>query len=103
MVLFIIMYIHLNACAWWMFIKSDKKWIPLYYIETGENYYAIYDLPIWSAYLYCVFTSVQGLLGGDNFPQGISQITMCIISVIMGAIINANIFSELAVIFQSIG
>jgi hypothetical protein len=46
---------------------------------------------------------VQLLLGGDIFPISGSQCVLSSIGLFLGAVINANIFGELAVILASIG
>ena len=43
------------------------------------------------------------MLGGDYFPITTIETIMGAIGIFMGAIINANIFGELAVIIRSMG
>ena len=49
--------------------------------------------------LHCI---VQVTLGNDVYPQNIIQTLVAGFGLFMGAIINANIFSELALIFQEL-
>ena len=51
----------------------------------------------------CLFVSVQILLGNDYFPINSIETLVASLGIFMGAIINANIFGELAVILASMG
>ena len=53
--------------------------------------------------MFSLLCSVQALLGGDNFPINTIQTLYSSTGVMLGAIINANIFGELAVIMSSMG
>ena len=51
----------------------------------------------------CLFVSVQNLLGKNYFPISSIETFVASVGIFMGAIINANIFGELAVILASMG
>ena len=103
MIFFLIIYIHFYACIWWLICKdAHSKWIPQVDMES-DDFYQIYGKPIATKYNFSIFTAVQVLLGGDIMPQDGLQTTIAAIGTMLGAIINANIFSELVVIVESMG
>ena len=63
----------------------------------------IYNNGFMTKYLVAVHTSVQALLGGDISPSDSIQTAIATLGIFLGAIINANIFGELAVILASMG
>ena len=101
-VFFLTIYIHLYGCLWWFLVIKDKEWVPYMY-QADEDFYFIYHNGLLTEYLVAVHTSVQVLLGGDIGPRDSSQTIIATVGVFMGAIINANIFGELAVILASMG
>jgi hypothetical protein len=65
------------------------------WIETD-----LYDLNAISQYAYAIYHSILILSGGDIGPRGNFQIFFITILLLASAIINANIFGNIAVILQ---
>ena len=95
-------YIHFFACLWWFMIKENKHWIPWRHIGSDDEK-QVYYYSIPSQYLVCLHVSVQTLLGIEQMPIDKEQIAVIAIGVLLGAIINANIFGELSMIYHSLG
>lgn len=101
-IFFLVIYIHVFACLWWFIVVKDKKWIPPVRFMSKDLYYIYKDsTSIYSNYLLSLHVSVNGLLGGDLLPNDSFQTIVASIAVFLGAIINANIFGELAMILAS--
>ena len=61
MVLFLVIYLHVWACVWWVLVRDDKIWIPSYYMNTNEDQrYDIYnkDTTLMRKYLINFFNSL---------------------------------------------
>lgn len=101
-IFFLIIYLHIYGCTWWYVVVKDKKWVP-YGFQGYKDRYFFYRENIWFKYLVCLFMSVQILLGGDIAPISSEQVLISTFGLFMGAIINANIFGELAVILSAMG
>lgn len=103
MVTFLIVYIHCYACLWWQIVKVDQQWIPISGIVSG-NYSAIYEgsTSTIRRYILCVHTSMQMMMGVDVLPQKAIEVLVAGCGNFLGAIINANIFGELAMILSGI-
>ena len=103
------MYLHCVACMWFFIIDQNHSWIPpldYLYIET-----TLYEQSYMYKYWISLYHSVLLLSGNDVGPRGDFQVsksrrtfqiafgTACIV---MGAMINANIFGNMAVLLQGI-
>lgn len=97
LILFLIVYIHIFACNWWFTVKTDEIWIPAIDIVKSD-YYAIYKEPYWTQYLFSLQLSVQTMIGMDGLPRNFAQTLLVSLGLMIGAVINANIFGELALI-----
>ena len=53
-------------------------------------------------YLICLQQAVMSTLGSDVWPKGILQTAFMSLGLFFGAVINANIFGELSLIFQQL-
>ena len=79
---------------------KDQKWIPMIdYSYTGSGFYSENML---YQYFTCLYQSVQIFAGGDVGPLTTLQLAYCSSFIMIGAIINANLFGQLAVIFSSL-
>ena len=64
--------------------------------------YSIYTSKFLKKYLYSLLYAVQVCLGSDIFPVTTLEIVFNSIGLFLGAVINANIFGELALIFSEL-
>jgi len=71
---------------------------PLDYVWVQTDFY---DRGIAYQYLLSLFHSVLMFTGNDIGPRGMLQIAFVAVFVMMGAIINANLFGQLAVILSA--
>lgn len=100
LIFFLVMYLHCCGCAWYYIVSFDEKWIPpLDYVFITTNFY---DEGVDHRYFSSIYHAVLMLTGNDLGPREIPQIIFCSATLTAGAIINANIFGELAVILASL-
>ena len=100
LVFFLVMYLHCAGCAWYYIVIVDKEWIPpLDYVFVTTDFY---EEQLDFRYFSSIYHSVLMLTGNDIGPRGVGQYIFVISALTAGAIINANIFGELAVILASL-
>lgn len=83
-----------------MLVKQDEKWIPpldYVFIET-HIYKDTLSMRYWNA----IYHSTLLLAGNDLGPRGDLQLIFCVITLLICAIINANIFGNLAVLVSAL-
>jgi len=96
----IIMYIHCLACLWFVIANSDQEWKPpLDYVDPEAD---LYSDNLVHKYWISVYHAVLLLTGNDIIPRGTFQIAFVAIFITMGAIINANIFGNMALIISDL-
>ncbi|CAI2363764.1 unnamed protein product [Moneuplotes crassus] len=97
---FLVMYIHCVGCIWFFIVKQNEKWMPpLDYVWVGTN---IYSEDPFLQYCSSIYHSMLILGGNDLGPRGTFQLIFISTVLFGGAIINANIFGNMAVILQQL-
>lgn len=99
LIFFIVLYIHCSGCLWWSITKIDETWTPP--LDLGSDN-VIYEQPIIRQYFISLYHSVLLLTGNDILPVGDIQIFFVLFSNTLGAIINANILGNMAVLIQDL-
>ena len=100
LVFFLILYLHWQGCLWYYIVIKDQKWIPS--IDYNFSSSSFYSKRLFFQYWTCLYQSVQIFAGGDVGPLTTLQLAYCSFFIMIGAIINANLFGQLAVIFSSL-
>ena len=100
LVFFIVMYIHCSGCAWFSIVNHDETWIAPLDIGSDDEY--LYDDTILRKYFISIYHSVLLMTGNDAFPVGDLQVFFVVFSNTVGAIINANILGNMAVLIQDL-
>ena len=100
LVFFLSMYLHWLGCFWYYLAKDNKKWIPpLDYVFVTTDFY---NEDLFFQYLSSLYHAVLMLTGNDIGPRNEVQLIFLTAALGMGAIINANIIGELAVILSKL-
>lgn len=100
LIFFIILYTHCLAWLWYFIVKQDEKWLPpLDYVWVGTEYY---NYPNGEKYLSSIYHAMLMIGGNDVGPRGSLQLWFVSFMLLAGAIINANIFGNMAVILSSL-
>lgn len=94
---FLILYIHCTGCLWYYLCSLDDTWIP-----TQHTYYMadtpFYEMDNTSKYLISFYNSILALTGNDVYPSNNLLFTCASLLLILGALVNANIFGTIALI-----
>lgn len=97
-IFFLIIYLHCVGCCWFWIVSISQSWLPSSHEFDGGNFY---QKSIFSQYLTSMYHSVLLFTGNDVNSQNLYEFLYCIPILIAGALINANIFGEVAVIVTS--
>lgn len=95
LIFFLLMYLHLLACAWWIIANYDHSWL-------GAQREDIYDAPVEMQYWICFYNSVFFLVGGEVLPRTAIQAGLAGFLMLSGAIITAVMFGDMALLMSSL-
>jgi hypothetical protein len=106
MFFFLILYIHIFGCMWFFVSEiSGRQWTPPQYYMYLTSYdlgtTSFYQINWFDKYSYSIYNAILQLCGNDISPPNIWMIWTGIISLITGALMNANIFGTITSIFQN--
>ena len=80
-----------------MIVGRDETWISTINYNDADLY-VVYKQSNFYKYFVSLHTSVLITTGNDVGPMGFIQTTVSTVGLFFGAVINANIFGELAVL-----
>ena len=96
----LILYIHLAGCLWHYIHKDPKNWIPpLDYMFVKTD---LYDRDTMYQYWITFYHAVMMLNGNEVGPRTFIQYFFVSIFLVVGMVLNANIFGNMAVLLQEI-
>ena len=90
------MYLHCSGCLWFVVASRDANWQPPLDFNNEDS--DLYQQDVLYMYCTCIYYAVLTMTGNDIFPYGTAQIGFVALSIIAGALINANIFGSMAII-----
>lgn len=100
----LILYIHFTACIWFFFCSLDEQWLPgphaYYSIKVAQLFDE--DTSIETKYVISFYISIIALTGNDIYPIGNPLFIIASLLIICGALMNANLFGSISVIFQQL-
>lgn len=97
---FIIIYLHVLAWVWYRIVISNKIWLPpLDYVYVVTHFYEENN---WYQYSNMLYHAVLMLIGSDLGPRNELQFWFVTIILLIGAIINAIIFGNIASMVHSL-
>ena len=102
LIFYLMLYLHCFACVWWLVVKEKKTWISTLFFSDGSKWYFTYKASTVTQYAICLHASIVLATGNDCGPKDRSQLLVTTAGIFLGAIINANIFGELAVLITSL-
>lgn len=102
LIFYLIMYVHCCGCIWWLLIKDSVKWVPLFWYGDSDNWFLVYSQNYTYQYCASIHTAMMVMTGNCIGPRTTGQIVAAAFGLFMGAIINANIFGELAVLITGL-
>jgi CRP-like cAMP-binding protein len=98
LVFLLILYIHLVGCTWYYIYNDEKDWIPpldYMYVKTD-----LYDKSLYYQYLSAFYHSILMLNGNEVGPRNFIEYVFVCTALVVGAMLNANIFGNMAVLLQ---
>jgi len=99
-VVWLLVYIHFTACLFYFVAEIDKQWIPQMTRFTDIDEF--YEEDTTTKYLACIYTSVMALSGNEINPVSNLHIGVASFFTVVGALIMANIFGTLTVVFTTL-
>lgn len=98
---YLFLYIHILGCAWFFIVNQSQIWIPpLHFISYKDN--DQYTSDNTRKYFLSMYHAVLMLGGNEMGPRTHFEMGFVAFVMLAGAIINANIFGEMAVLVQMI-
>ena len=98
--IYLALYLHILGCVFWFLVHIEQSWMPpLDYVWVKTD---IYERSIYFQYLSSLYHSVLMLTGNDMGPRTVYEYIFLILAVTGGAIVNALLFGELAVIISTL-
>ena len=106
---FLILLVHWISCTWYFIIKEPGVWVP----PMDLDYTARKDNPLWETrvdfygkskqeqYVIVFYYSMLTMLGNDISPRTRGQAFACSMIIIMGAIVAAFIFGNMAALMAT--
>ena len=92
----IILYIHITGCLWFYIINIELNWEPGQGLPMPLLEYHFYDQFIINFY-----NAILALCGNDIYPGSLLQYLIASIFLVMGAILQATMFGQVAGIVES--
>ena len=100
LVYFLVLYLHLIGCCWFLIHNINQEWIPPQdYMFVKTELYSQNDV---YKYFHSFYYSVNMLNGNEIGPRSVGSLTFVSVILLLGAIVNANIFGNMAVIIQDL-
>ena len=97
-IFFLVIYLHCVACTWYWIASLDESWLPRTYVFIRGDFYKTSD---FTKYLEALYHAVLLFTGNDIQASKTLELAFCVPVLIIGALMNANIFGEVAVIVTS--
>jgi hypothetical protein len=101
MLLMLILYVHCLGCLWYFVattvVEDDTfMWTPPTFIAYADDDF--WSLSDSEKYIISFYHSSLMLTGNDIYPKGSLLTLLAAVSGIAGALVNANIFGNIAII-----
>ena len=97
---FLLVYLHMAGCGWFLIIKQSRVWVPP--VDYLEGSTVFYESALVNQYFMSFYTSCQFLTSNDYFPSEDLEILYACCCCLAGALLNANLFGQLAVLVQNL-
>lgn len=97
---FLLLLVHWIGCLWYMLVKTRDSWLPPKDLDAGETDF--YDLNSLRQYTVVFYYAILLIVGNESAPQTTEQTIFSSLVVIMGAIVTAFIFGNMAALMATI-
>lgn len=97
---YLVIYLHLQGCAWYLFTKWDRTWFPL--TDIIQRFTDFYDHPVYYTYCFSVWHSTSIMAGADMVPATALQAIITSILLLSSSFIDGSILGTINVVLQSL-
>lgn len=97
--LYLVVWVHLTGCMWFLAVSTTEDWIP---VQNLGSDYEIFESDVWTQYFTSFYHAVWLLTGGEVAPRTPFQAAISSIFIIIGALITAVMFGEMAVLMTNL-
>jgi len=97
---FLLLLVHWIGCIWYILVRSKDSWLPPKDLDSGDtNFYEISNLRQYTVVFYY---AILLIVGNESAPKSTEQTIFSSLVVIMGAIVTAFIFGNMAALMATI-
>lgn len=97
---FLLLLVHWIGCIWYMLVSDKDSWVPPKDLDSGEtNFYEISNIRQYTVVFYY---AILLIVGNESAPKTMEQTIFSSLVVIMGAIVTAFIFGNMAALMATI-
>jgi hypothetical protein len=100
LLVYLIMYVHVVGCVWFMLVSRDETWIPPTDIIRGST--SLYNERAWTQYWFCFYHSVFLLVGIEISVTNKDEYAFAVFFYILGAMITAVVIGQMAEISSNL-
>lgn len=100
LIFYLLVYIHLQACAWYFYTVWDRTWFPL--TDLIAKNVGFYENGFTHTYCFSVWHSVSILGGADMVPANGHQAIVVSFLVLTSEFIHAHILGTIGVILEAL-
>jgi hypothetical protein len=97
---FLLFLVHWTGCIWYILVSAPGSWIPPKDLDSGKTNF--YDVSILEQYIVVIYYGILLIVGNESAPISRDQIIFSSVIVIMGAIVMAFIFGNMAALITAI-
>jgi hypothetical protein len=94
------MLVHWLSCIWYILIETDENWIPTKDLDFYETNF--FTLGIWDQYGIIFHYMILLVVGNECAPVSFMQTLFASLVIILGSIVTAFIFGNMAALMANI-
>ena len=72
LVFFLLIYLHIFGCLWWMLVSDDENWVPPIEYRDQDSWYILYDESLAYKYSVSLHAAVLLTTGRNPGPIGVT-------------------------------
>ena len=95
---FLLLLVHWVGCIWYILVRNSH-WVPPKDLDSGETNF--YKVSLGYQYSYVFYYAILLLVGNESAPVTMTQTIFSSLVVIMGSIITAFIFGNMAALMAA--
>ncbi len=97
---FLLLLVHWIGCLWYMLVDNRDSWLPPKDLDAGFT--TFYDISRMEQYSVVFYYAILLIVGNEAAPRNVYQTIFSSLVVIMGAIVTAFIFGNMAALMANI-